>query len=119
MIATTRSTPSGASDSGGIGHIIVASNRGPVEFELRDDGALSSRRGSGGVVTALAAMAQGADLAWIACPMTKGDRMVARMGSPDPTSLLDTPGCATPRFVDVSQDAYDRYYNVFSNPLLW
>src|SRR5579864_8929794 len=33
--------------------LIVASNRGPVEFQLTQDKTLKARRGSGGMVTAL------------------------------------------------------------------
>src|SRR3972149_6319705 len=33
--------------------LIIASNRGPLEFSIQDDGSLVSRRGGGGMVTAL------------------------------------------------------------------
>ena len=38
--------------------LIVASNRGPVTFSYEDDGTFSARKGSGGVVTAVSAIAQ-------------------------------------------------------------
>ena len=101
--------------------IIMASNRGPVEFVRNSDNgnALEARRGSGGVVTALSAMANWAPLTWIASPMSEGDRAMAeqmdygRIPSPFHGEQLDL------RFVPVTQEAYDRYYNVFANPLLW
>jgi trehalose 6-phosphate synthase len=33
--------------------LVVASNRGPVQFEIDDDGNLSTGRGAGGMVAAL------------------------------------------------------------------
>ena len=38
--------------------LIVASNRGPVTFSYSDDGTFTSRKGSGGVVTAVSAIAR-------------------------------------------------------------
>ena len=38
--------------------LIIASNRGPLEFSIQDDGSLVSRRGGGGMVTALTAAAR-------------------------------------------------------------
>src|SRR5258707_15733561 len=54
--------------------IIVASNRGPVEFHRDAHGKLTTRRGSGGVVTALAALAASVPLTWIAAAMFAADR---------------------------------------------
>src|SRR6185437_14549508 len=54
--------------------LIVASNRGPVEFQIEDDGSYSTRRGSGGVVTAVGAVSRYSDLIWVASAMTEGDR---------------------------------------------
>ena len=38
--------------------LILASNRGPIEYYLAEDRQLRSRRGSGGVVTALSSLAK-------------------------------------------------------------
>src|SRR5260221_14726173 len=53
--------------------IIVASNRGPVEFHRDAHGKLTTRRGSGGVVTALAALAASLPLTRIAPAMSVAD----------------------------------------------
>ncbi|MBI2886260.1 MAG: trehalose-6-phosphate synthase [Chloroflexi bacterium] len=102
------------------GHrLALVSNRGPVEFALVGKDQLEARRGSGGVVSALAAMAQGSTITWFACPMTNGDRLAASRPSEEravPGTERKSPDF---RFVDVTQEAYDRYYNVFANPLLW
>ena len=56
--------------------LVVASNRGPVQFEVDDDGNLSMGRGAGGMVAALgpALAARVAPAAFI----TDGDRVAAR-----------------------------------------
>ena len=54
--------------------LIVASNRGPVEFYRAADGRLSTRRGAGGVVRALATFARDVPLTWVATTMSNADR---------------------------------------------
>src|SRR5690606_16921390 len=44
------------SDPAGMSQVLVASNRGPVSFSLSEDGALTMRRGGGGLVSGLAAV---------------------------------------------------------------
>ena len=61
--------------------LIVASNRGPVTFSLQDDGTFAARKGSGGVVTAVSAIARERQPIWIAAAMTEGDRARAEMAS--------------------------------------
>ena len=58
--------------------LILASNRGPIEYHLAKDGQLQARRGSGGVVTALTNLSKYIELSWIASAMGEGDRRVAR-----------------------------------------
>jgi trehalose 6-phosphate synthase len=99
--------------------LVIASNRGPVEYAQDESGELTGNRGSGGLVTALTAVSQYAELTWIAAAMTEGDREVAgragvdRVHSPVPEDQMYL------RFVDLPRQAYNRYYNIFSNPLLW
>jgi len=57
--------------------LILASNRGPVEYYLTEDRQLGSRRGSGGVVTALTSLGKYVELDWIASTMGEGDRQAA------------------------------------------
>jgi trehalose 6-phosphate synthase len=99
--------------------LIIASNRGPIEFELDPQGELVQHRGSGGVVTALNAVSQFVDLTWVASAMTDGDRRAAdRAGA----CLLEGDGDQSRlrvRFVVTPRNTYNRYYNIFCNPLLW
>src|SRR5688500_8747274 len=57
--------------------LIMASNRGPLEFKLEPGGELTSERGGGGVVTALSAISRFVPVTWIASAMSEGDRKAA------------------------------------------
>lgn len=100
--------------------LVVASNRGPVEFQAEPDGSFSIKRGSGGVVTAISAISRYTEAIWVASAMTEGDRLRAeaaeaageRVIAPEDTDFRL-------RFVVSDPEAYDRYYNQISNPLLW
>lgn len=94
--------------------VVVASNRGPVSFELDERGELASQRGSGGLVTALSGVFFRDDAVWVAAAMTDGDREVALEGrgmSPDSSQRV--------RFVTLPPEQYDGYYNQFANRILW
>jgi len=58
--------------------LIIASNRGPVEFQLTQDKALKARRGSGGMVTALIDAGNQLKVTWVAMAMTEGDRIAVK-----------------------------------------
>ena len=100
-------------------HLILASNRGPVEHYFAPDGRTEARRGSGGVVTALNSLAQMVEFTWVASAIGDGDRKVsensggARLRSPLPGQKIHL------RFVVTPRKVYHKYYNVFCNPLLW
>ncbi|MHB0940112.1 MAG: hypothetical protein ACYC6A_27255, partial [Armatimonadota bacterium] len=53
--------------------IVVVSNRGPFEFKRKPNGLFEARRGSGGLVTALGALAEKHDVLWVAAAMSKDD----------------------------------------------
>lgn len=98
-------------------HLILASNRGPVEFRT-EAGALRVRRGEGGLVTALASMVEVVDTTWVAAPMTPEDRLAAaRHGD-----RLTVPMGARPlrlAFVPVERADFHRYYDEIANSVLW
>src|SRR6266581_9203480 len=58
--------------------LIIATNRGPVEYYLSQDEVLKHRRGPGGVVTALMGAAKHMDVTWVAMAMTEGDRIAIK-----------------------------------------
>jgi trehalose 6-phosphate synthase len=96
--------------------LVLVSNRGPVTYQ--EDG--SVKRGTGGLATALIGLASHRDAVWIASAMTGRDMEVARehdgrafeIESPDG-------GRFRVRFVASDAEAYDRFYNIFANPMLW
>ena len=94
--------------------LIVASNRGPVEFTRNEDGTLQARRGSGGLVTALSGVARVASLTWIASAMTAEDRAIAAE-----TAATEVGDGLKVRFVAVPQKVYQQHYNVICNQHLW
>src|SRR6185295_17651102 len=96
--------------------LVLVSNRGPVTYH--DDG--SVKRGTGGLVTALTGLASHRDAIWIASAMTDGDVEVAEQHGGRPIEV-EAPGGGTyhVRFVASDPEAYDRFYNIFANPMLW
>lgn len=100
-------------------HLIVVTNRGPVEYYLSQDKTLKHRRGAGGVVTALVEAVHDMDATWVALAMTEGDRMALQQAR---DGLLQSPLSNRPmqlRYVAVPKAAYHKYYNVISNQVLW
>ncbi|HEY8637759.1 MAG TPA: trehalose-6-phosphate synthase [Solirubrobacteraceae bacterium] len=96
--------------------LVLVSNRGPVTFE--DDGTVS--RGSGGLVTALTGLASHRKVVWIASAMTDGDVEKARESGGHPFEVSSPAGGEySVRLVESDADAYDRFYNIFANPMLW
>jgi trehalose 6-phosphate synthase len=96
--------------------LVLVSNRGPVSFQ--DDGGI--KRGGGGLVTALIGLASHRDAVWIASAMTDGDAEVAREHGGRPFEV-DTPdgGSYYVKLVSSDPEAYDRFYNIIANPILW
>ena len=99
--------------------VIVASNRGPVEFKKAPNGRLVSKRGSGGVVTALADLAREVPLTWIAAAMTDGDRIAFPEGSATTREMRLGREAVTVRYVAVPAEAYHLHYDEISNQYLW
>jgi len=99
--------------------LIVVSNRGPVSYS-REKGERVSRRGGGGLVTALRGLITHHDVTWVASAMTEEDRAVveeAGGGAVDET--LENGSAFRLRLVAHDETAYDWFYNVISNPMLW
>src|SRR3954469_5045903 len=96
--------------------LVLVSNRGPVTYQ--EDG--SVKRGTGGLVTALTGLASHRNAIWIASAMTQQDVDVAREHGGKPFEV-EAPegGSFRVRFVESDPDAYDSFYNVIANPMLW
>ncbi len=97
--------------------LVLASNRGPIQFERGKDGKREWRRGAGGLITALDSILKATKAYWIASAMTEEDSQVAKnqklLGLPedDPFYWI--------YLLDIPPDKYDQYYNEISNDLLW
>jgi trehalose 6-phosphate synthase len=89
--------------------LIVVSNRGPVTYDRDANGVRLARRGGGGLATALRGLLERGDVTWIASATTAEDRAVAAEGVLDDGVVL----------VAHDRRAYDSFYNVIANPLLW
>jgi trehalose 6-phosphate synthase len=99
--------------------LIVVSNRGPVTYG-RDAGERVARRGGGGLVTALRGLVSHHDVTWIASAMSEEDRAVAEQaGGEAVEESLGNGSDFRLRLVAHDQSAYDWFYNVVSNPMLW
>jgi trehalose 6-phosphate synthase len=95
--------------------LIIAANRGPVTFERAENGDLHSQRVGGGLVTALLGLCRLTDVTWIACAQNKGDT-IWRDGS---VPLSDKGHTLRVQFLSPGSQAYEGYYSVIANPLLW
>ncbi len=101
------------------GPVLIASNRGPVSFTRGDDGRLSAKRGGGGMVSGLSAVADESDMLWVCAALSPGDRAAARAA---PGGMID-PGQAgdgaSVRMLDIPQAMFQRAYNAVANSTLW
>ncbi|WP_119067436.1 alpha,alpha-trehalose-phosphate synthase (UDP-forming) [Aggregatilinea lenta] len=95
--------------------IVIASNRGPFSFKQDKNGEFTSQRGSGGLVTALGALAERHEVLWVAAALSKGDEAWQAQHGEQP---VDVEGVRL-RLVRHTPRRYDQYYNVIANPLLW
>src|SRR5436190_12284774 len=100
-------------------NLVIVSNRGPAEFERTGDGERVVRRGGGGLVTALSGLVANRGALWIASEMTDEDVAVSREAGGRPvTQELDGVSYDV-LLVESDPVAYDRFYNVIANPILW
>jgi trehalose 6-phosphate synthase len=100
--------------------VVVASNRGPVSFQLSDEGELSMKRGGGGLVSAMSSVTSQTSAMWICAALTDGDREAAIKA---PSGRLretghDTGG-ADVRMLALDPVLFDRAYNAIANRTLW
>src|SRR5215813_6752432 len=99
--------------------LIIVSNRGPAQFERDEDGRRTVRRGGGGLVTALSGLVSHRDALWIASAMTDEDIAVAEENEGGPVEISLDGLDYRVLMVGSDPEAYDRFYNVIANPLLW
>ena len=102
--------------------LIIATNRGPVEYYLTQEKTLKHRRGAGGMVTALIDAGNRMEVTWVAMAMTEGDRIKLKEAQQENGGLMTSPLKGQKmqlRYVAVSKAAYRKHYEVMSNQVLW
>jgi trehalose 6-phosphate synthase len=92
--------------------IVLVSNRGPVRFELAEDGSLVSRRGAGGLVSGIGPLIAGTDATWLAAAMGEADRRAATGG------VVEADGFRVD-LLAIDPETYRLAYDVVSNEALW
>jgi len=96
--------------------LVLVSNRGPVTFQPGGE----IKRGTGGLVTALIGLASHREVTWIASAMTDEDIEAAEHNEGKPFSVEAPEGGEyRVKLVASDADAYDRFYNIIANPMLW
>ena len=103
---------------------IVVANRAPLSLQRADPIRGTPERlvrGGGGLVTAMSSLAAATDAVWVAAARTDEDRALAARSADGLPMTLETDDCTRYRvsWVEPESEAYDLYYNVISNPLLW
>src|SRR5262249_24406604 len=97
-------------------------NRGPVEHSFDVEGALCARRGAGGVVSGLLYAARNRDVSRISLALNAADRVAAERFLAEGKGVLQAPvglERLASRLVSVPEAIYHRYYDGFSNRMLW
>ncbi|MEU5278526.1 trehalose-6-phosphate synthase [Streptomyces asoensis] len=89
--------------------VLVASNRGPVSYEVGEDGSLHAKRGGGGLVSGLSAIGPDAGALWVCSALSDGDREAVRRGV----------GEEGVRMLAVPADVHADAYNGIANSVLW
>ncbi len=95
--------------------VLIASNRGPVSHTLSEDGALTMRRGGGGLVSGLSEVARNTELLWVCAALSDGDRSAVRLS---PGGRLHEAGLKV-RMLDIPPTTFHRAYNAVANSTLW
>jgi len=95
--------------------VVIVSNRGPLSFKKKKDGTFEVKRGTGGLVTALGALAEKHDVLWVAAAMSKDDYYWLKTTDNKPQIVEGI----SLRLMQPQRTAYLSYYNVIANPMLW
>ena len=97
--------------------LVVAANRGPVQFHLDPSGEPVVTRGPGGLVTVLTEVLRKHPGTWIAAAQGAAEAELATQGR---SAEVKVGGDAyRVRYVAVEPEMYRKYYNIVANPMLW
>ncbi|MGW7252847.1 alpha,alpha-trehalose-phosphate synthase (UDP-forming) [Streptomyces sp. NPDC054834] len=99
--------------------VLVASNRGPVSYELREDGSLHAKRGGGGLVSGLSAIGPNANAMWVCAALSDADREAVRRSHGGRRLSVDATGGQHVRMLDIDATVFSDAYNGIANSVLW
>ncbi|HZB98250.1 MAG TPA: trehalose-6-phosphate synthase [Candidatus Sulfotelmatobacter sp.] len=103
---------------------IVVAHRAPLSVQRGDPfrgGGERLVKAAGGLVTAMSSLATSTDAVWVTVARNDDDRRLCEEAPPgEPVELVTEDGTRfRVAFVDPDSEAYNLFYNVVSNPLLW
>ncbi|MFD5794399.1 trehalose-6-phosphate synthase [Streptomyces diastatochromogenes] len=98
--------------------VLVASNRGPVSYEVIEDGSLLARRGGGGLVSGLSAIGPETNAVWVCAALGGGDREAVRRAGGGLLPAEETGGQRV-RMLDIDATVFSDAYNGIANSVLW
>ena len=99
--------------------LVLVSNRGPATFERDESGDLVASRGGGGLVTALTGLVEHREAVWVASAMGPADVEASRAHGGGSFDCEVDGTTYRIRLVESDPIAYDQFYNVVANPMLW
>lgn len=99
-------------------NLILASNRGPVEF-YKENGLVKTRKGSGGLVSTLFPLMENINGKWVAAALNPVDIEVAGKYSNNIVPVPEENPQFYMPFLTFQPEVYNDYYNIISNSVLW
>ena len=99
-------------------NLIIASNRGPVEF-YKENGLVKTRKGSGGLVSTLFPLMENINGKWVAAALNPVDIEVAGKYSNNIVPVPEENPQFYMPFLTFQPEVYNDYYNIISNSVLW
>src|SRR5438034_3409176 len=93
--------------------LYVLSQRGPLSFDVDEEGMLQASPAGGGLASAFGTIAEQRPLHWIAVAVSDADRLAASQGESIRTGQTDLHLVSLPPTVE------RLHYWAFANPLLW
>jgi trehalose 6-phosphate synthase len=105
--------------SGKASKLVIASNRGPIEYRLDQDNKLKKYYGTGGLITALKYVPDriSKNATWVALTMTQEDRTMLKQIE-FPSRLFGNRGIRL-HYVSIPKKSHHKYYNLICNQILW
>lgn len=98
--------------------LLIASNRGPVAYEI-DGSELVGRKGAGGLVTALTHIMRRTSGVWVASALSGADREMVRRQRDEHVDFPIDNDTLRLRYLLFDRELFDRFYNRMANRVLW